>query len=79
MPSETFLEEICTDDLMSAKVFSTGHRPTILLGLSIPEVGRIICLVRALPEKDIERSMRMQVIYLNADARENRQKNGDVR
>lgn len=79
MPSETFLEQICTDDLMSAKVFSTGHRPTILLGLSIPEADRVICLVWALPEEDTEINMRMQVIYLNADARENRYKNEDVR
>ena len=76
VPNETFLEKIHEDDLMSAKVLSPGDSLMILSGLSIPEAGGVTCLVWTIIEKDTEISMRVKVIYLDADAREHEYKNG---
>lgn len=59
MPSESSLEQICEDDLTSGKDLSNGDSPTLFLGLSILEAGRVICLVWALSEDDTEIGMRV--------------------
>lgn len=76
VPNETFLKKTHEDDLTLAKVLSTGDSLMISSGLSIPEAGRSICLVWTIIEKDTEISMRVQVVYLDADAREQEYKNG---
>lgn len=70
MLNNTFLEQICEGDLILATVQSTGVSLTILLEVSVLEAGKVTHLGWAPQKEDIESSMRVQVVYLDADARE---------